>query len=186
MSLHSNEAALPEPYFAGWDPLYTEWLNRADSLLRHGDWKAAFALQYPYFVAQYAPWARVQKPLAGMRLGVVSTAGFYLREGMQPFDAANPEGDTTWRQLPADVTAAELAIAHEHYPHGSAAADWNCVLPLDHLRELQREQTIGDLGPIISTSGYATDLASIAAVTGPAIAAVMRQAECDAVLTVPV
>ena len=50
--------------------------------------------------------------------------------------AEDIEGDWTFRELPADVTADVLDIAHGHYNQASARQDLDSVFPLQRLREL--------------------------------------------------
>lgn len=168
--------------FAGWRAEYNGWIAAARPLLEAGQWGDGYAM-YPWAEPEGTPFTPLAAPLGAARLGVVSTAGFYIPGLHERFDAENVEGDVTFRVLPSTVVAAELAIAHEHYEHDAALADWNSVLPLDHLRALVAEGRLGGLGPIFSTSGYCSDVGALLDRTVPAIVA---QAQCDAVLLVMV
>lgn len=175
-----------ESELSDWSGRYAAWLERARPLLEQENWKDAFAAGYPFPAPAYTPWAPVAKPLAETRLALISTAGFYLRGEQAPFRAEHIEGDHTFRVLPDDVRREQLAIAHTHYPHAAVEADWNTVLPLDHLREMVREGRLRGLGPIFSISGYCTDAALLCRTTAREIAASVRAAGCDAALLVPV
>lgn len=169
----------------GWESAYQTWLTQARPILE-GAQKGAFA-GYPWVQPDDTPFAgALQKPLGMVRLGIVSTAGFYVRGGQAPFTAESIEGDPTFRILPDDVSPAALAIAHTHYPHDAALADWNSVLPLDHLRALVAAGDLGSLGPIFSISGYCTDAGRLCRESAELIAAQAKAAGCDAVLLVPV
>ena len=59
----------------------------------------------------------------------------------------DPEGDTSYRVIPADVSPADLMITHDYYDHGDADKDINIVFPLTRLKELALEGAIGGTGP---------------------------------------
>lgn len=170
---------------SGWEATYTDWLARALPLVAAGKARLAY-VDYPAAQPGEAPFTPFSKPLAQTRLAVLSTAGFYLTESQAPFTAEDMEGDASYRELPPDVKPTDLSIAHTHYPHEAALADWNAVLPLDHLRAMVARGELGGIGPIFSISGYCTDAALLCRTTGEEIAAKVRAAGCDAMLFVPV
>ncbi|HEY3367859.1 MAG TPA: glycine/sarcosine/betaine reductase selenoprotein B family protein [Symbiobacteriaceae bacterium] len=154
-------------------------------MLEAANWKDGF-VGYPHVQPAEVPFVPFLKPLNQTRLAVVSTAGLYLTHQQAPFTAADVEGDVGLRELPADVKAANLSIAHTHYPHAAAEADWNAVLPLDHLRAMVTAGELGSLGPIFSISGYCTNAAALCRTSAEVIAAAARSDGCDAMLLVPV
>lgn len=170
---------------AGWEAAYQAWLEKARPLLEAGQWQEGLT-PYPRIQCQDVPFAPVTKPLSAMKLGVVSTAGFYLTGAQLPFTAEEVEGDPSFREFPASVLPEVLSIAHTHYPHDAALADWNVVLPLDHLRAMVAAGELGGLGPVYSISGFCTNAARLVRESAEAIADRARQAGCDAVLMVPV
>jgi Glycine/sarcosine/betaine reductase selenoprotein B (GRDB) len=97
----------------------------------------------------------VAKPLHESLVALVSTGGFYGR-GVQPaFDAANIEGDLSYRTFSRTVPPGQLGIAHDHFPHHYAEADINAILPLDHMSDFEREGLIGECeDTIYSITGY--------------------------------
>lgn len=170
---------------SAWQPRYETWLERARPSLEAAQWGDAFR-GYPWVQFEETPFAQLGKPLSQARLGLLSTAGFYLKGQQTPFQAEHSEGDASFRVLPEGVQPERLAIAHTHYPHDAALADWNTVLPLDHLRALVRAGRLGGLGPVFSVSGYCTDAAALAERSAEPIAAEALAAGCDAMLLVPV
>ena len=100
-------------------------------------------------------WTSLFKPVSEMRLALVSSGGVY-REGQAPFDAANRQGDWSFRIIPNDTPTSALRMAHDHYNHKDGAdKDINVVFPLDRLRELEAGGTIGSLSPVhISLMGF--------------------------------
>jgi D-proline reductase (dithiol) PrdB len=169
----------------GWEGAYQTWLQSARPLLEAALWKEAFA-GYPWVQPAETPFVPVSKPLSEMKLGVVSTAGFYLTGAQPPFTAWDVEGDPTFRELPTEISPGALSIAHTHYPHDAALADWNAVLPLDHMRAMVSAGELGSLGPVFSISGYCTNAVRLLRESAENIAVRAREEGCDAMLLVPV
>lgn len=166
---------------------YADWYARVRHLLVAGDFKSSFADGYPYAAADDTPWARLGRPLREVTVGLVSTAGLYIQGEQEPFDAENPEGDTSFRAFPAGTPRDRLAIAHTHYDHAAAEQDLNAILPVERLRSLAEAGLIGGVGPTVySISGYATRWHEIEAETAPAIAEGLARDGVDAALLVPV
>ena len=116
----------------------------------------------------------------------ITTAGAYLADAQQPFDAPNPLGDYTIRQFPVDTPFEALAYAHEHYNHTDVNADPQVLLPLRHLEQMVAEGKIGELAPsVISFSGYHPDIVRVVNKLTPAILDVAKAEKPDAVLLVP-
>lgn len=92
------------------------------------------------------PWVPVEKPLQESRVCLVTTGGIHLKTDA-PFDMVDPEGDPTYRVIPAAATPAELTITHDYYDHRDADRDCNIVFPLERLRELAERGYLGALHP---------------------------------------
>mgnify|MGYP000910470956 FL=1 len=92
------------------------------------------------------PFARLRKPLAAARGALITTAGVHLRT-QPPFDMANPDGDASYRVIPAAADAAALTITHNYYDHSDADRDLNVVFPLEHFRDLAARRVIGAVAP---------------------------------------
>lgn len=170
----------------GFRAAYDTWWEGARPLLEEHQYAQAFR-DYPWPAFAETPWTPVTKPLHASRVAVVTTAGLYRRGVDRPFNGATPDGDTSYRALPADVDAKRLAIAHQHFNHGLAEADLNTVFPLERLQELTREGLVGALASThYSTMGYALRAADLAEETAPAIALRMAGEGVDVALIVPV
>jgi D-proline reductase (dithiol) PrdB len=177
---------MPEDILDGFPARYAGWLDANRALLDRKEWGAAFK-SYPYLRPQsapFVPWPDI--PLARARLGLVSSAGFYLRDSQDPFTAEDIEGDSSFRRLPDDVTAAQVAIAHTHYPHEAALRDWGSVIPLDALRAKVAAGELGAVGPVLSLSGYSPRLDALDARTARPLAQALKEARVDGALLVPV
>jgi hypothetical protein len=177
---------MPEGILDGFSARYAAWLDANRAVLDRKEWGPAFKT-YPYLrpqTAPFAPWSGV--PLAQARLGLVSSAGFYFRGAQEPFTAEDVEGDTSFRRLPEDVTAAQVGIAHTHYPHDAALLDWGSVIPLDALRSKVAAGELGAVGPILSLSGYSPRLDELDVRTARPLAQALKEARVDGALLVPV
>lgn len=123
--------------------------------------------------------------LKSSRLMVVSSAGGYLPDSQQPFDAGNPLGDYTVRVFAPDTPFEKLAYAHEHYDHTAVNADPQVLLPLGHLQAMVTQGEIGALTSVVSFMGYQPDVARLLEETIPAILKIAREEAADAALLVP-
>lgn len=171
---------------AGFRAAYGPWLDRQRPLLEEKRWKEAF-VGYPFVQNQASPFTPLAKPLSQCRVGLISTAGLYVREEQEPFDAMNIEGDPSFRAVPVNAARDRLAIAHDHFNHSAAIADLNSVFPLDRLNELAGESLLGGLAPLAaSISGYCTRADRIAEETAPAVVEFFRRQQVDTVLHIPV
>lgn len=165
---------------------YGPWFDEVKPMLEAADWKGAFAT-FPFPRPTTTPWTPFTKPLSECRVALLSTAGVYLKESQERFDAENIEGDWTFREVPTSITPQDWEIAHTHYDHTSAEADLNAVVPLERLRELERDGVIGELlSPFFSVSGYCTRPDKIAEGAGPQIAERVRSLGADLLLNVAV
>lgn len=165
---------------------YAEWLARARPLLQERRWKEAFT-GYPYARYDDAPWATPRRPLSACVVAPITSGGLYLPASQSPFDEPNPEGDVTYRVLPTTLSQRDIAVAHGHYDPTSALNDFNCVYPVDRLRELADAGVIGGVAHEgYSFMGYATNAAAFQHTTAQAIAERVVASGADAALLVPV
>lgn len=124
--------------------------------------------------------------LARSRLLLISSAGGYLRDEQEPFDAANDLGDYSIRLFPVDTPFARIAYAHDHYEHTAVNQDPQVLLPLQHLQDMAAEGKIGALtGSIISYHGYQPDVSRILNETIPAILQAAQDQQADGALLIP-
>ncbi len=133
------------------------------------------------------PWTPFTKGLGDATIALVTTAGVHLRD-QPPFDMNDPDGDASFRVIPADAPREALTITHDYYDHRDADRDINIVFPIDRLFELKKEGLIGGVakehygfmghidGPHIET---------LMKKTAPEAAERIREAGVDAVLLTP-
>ena len=125
------------------------------------------------------------KPVHQCTVALVTTAGVHLKDD-RPFELTNRLGDHTFRAIPHGTPFAQLALSHIGYNTKKISQDINCVFPLERLRELVQERTIGVVAPRhFSFMGYIPITEPLLKDTGPTVAAQLRQDEVDLVLLVP-
>ena len=171
MGIIENFEQWQTDYFEEWLPHYEKtgelvWLN------------------YPRAHNRTAP-AGPGIDLAQSRLLLISSAGGYLRDEQEPFDAANELGDYSIRTFPVNSPFERIAFAHEHYDHTAVNADPQVLLPLKHLQDMVTEGKIGALTAVISYSGYQPDVGRILNETIPAILEATQVEKAEGALLVP-
>ena len=136
-------------------------------------------------------WIPLSKPLAQCRVALISSAGIVLRDS-EPFDQQgerdNPWwGDPSWRELPCEVTEADVQVCHLHIDAGPILEDLDVALPVRRLRELVDGGVVGESSRRhFSIMGYILDETDLVASTGPELAEELREDEVDLVLLIPV
>jgi D-proline reductase (dithiol) PrdB len=134
------------------------------------------------------PWAPLRRPLPEAKVAVVSTAGLVL-PGQERFDNDVRGGDWSYREVPADADPASFIDAHRSasYDHGGVHADANLAFPLDRIRELAGEGTIGAVSHRhFSFMGSITAPSRLVQESAPRVADALEQDGVDAVLLVPI
>ncbi len=87
------------------------------------------------------PWVS-GPPLSQRRVAIVSSAGLVVR-GENPFRGRDPD----YRAIPSGTRPDELLTSHisVNFDRTGLQADWNVAFPLDRLKELAAEGTIGSV-----------------------------------------
>jgi D-proline reductase (dithiol) PrdB len=85
------------------------------------------------------------RPLGERRVAIISTAGLHKR-GDRPFRP----GDGSYRVIPADTAANELVMSHisVNFDRTGFQQDMNVVFPIDRLRELVAEGSVGAMASV--------------------------------------
>jgi D-proline reductase (dithiol) PrdB len=134
------------------------------------------------------PWAQLSKPAAESRVALLSSGGFVM-PGQKPFDEAFRGGDYTFRTIPSSTDARALINTHrsESFDPSGIADDPNVAIPIDRMRELERDRVIGELSPrVISFMGSITAPARLVRESAPAISAILHEDRVDAAILVPI
>jgi D-proline reductase (dithiol) PrdB len=133
------------------------------------------------------PWSVPRKPLRKAVLAMVTTGGVHLRH-QPPFDMSDPNGDPSFREIPADTPAELLTITHDYYDHRDADLDPELVMPIGSLRELVARGALGALHPLVyGLMGHidGPHLDTLRQRTAPEIARRLAAAGVDYALLVP-
>ena len=85
------------------------------------------------------------KKLGERRVAIISTAGLHKR-GDRPFRP----GDGSYRVIPADTKASELVMSHisVNFDRTGFQQDLNTAFPIDRLRELAADGTVGSMASV--------------------------------------
>ena len=134
----------------------------------------------PVFETQ--PWI-TGPPLSQRRVAIISTAGLHRRDD-RPFSF---EPGDHYRIIPGDISANDLIMSHvsTNFDRSGFQQDWNIVFPLDRLRELVDDGTVGSLADFHYSFMGAMDPPDIEA-SARKIAGLLKKDEIDAVLLIPV
>jgi D-proline reductase (dithiol) PrdB len=146
-----------------------------------------FMATYRYRSVDPIPFARPRRPLREARVALVSTGGVFA-PGQPPFDVERKGGDVTFRVIPRDADVATLGIAHKSdaFDQTGFRADRNLGFPLERLREMEGEGTIGSLAPrALSFMGSISAPGRLVKETAPEAALLLAADGVDAVLLVP-
>ena len=131
----------------------------------------------------FATRPRVTGPaLSRCRVAIVSSAGLVVL-GENPFRGRDPD----YRVIPADTRPEELLISHIsiNFDRTGFQEDWNVVFPLDRLRELAAEGTIGSVGQTHYSFMGATDPVQMES-HARELAGRLKSDQVDAVILPPV
>ncbi len=88
-----------------------------------------------------SPWTPFKGSLAEARVALLTTGGIYVGSMQEPF----VENDPSFRRIPSSTPESDLAIFHRHYDNSHALKDINVVYPIDRLRDMEAEGTIGSV-----------------------------------------
>jgi len=124
--------------------------------------------------------------LAESRLVLITSAGSYLADTQEPFNAVDPLGDYTIRTYPTSTSFEALNYAHDHYNHVAVEKDPQVLIPLRHLEDMVAEGVIGEMAPtVISFHGYTPNSARFVDETIPVILEEVEKQQADAALLIP-
>ena len=146
-----------------------------------------WARSYQAVTAEEIPWTPLRRPLPECRLALVTTGGVHLRTD-KPFDMTDPEGDPSFRRIPAQAPPEALQITHGYYDHTDADQDRNLVLPMDVLQDLVEAGELKDTTPeFFSFMGHieGPHLTTLIQKTALEAAREIKRQQADVALLVP-
>jgi D-proline reductase (dithiol) PrdB len=128
-------------------------------------------------------WVPLNKEIAELRIGLITTAGLHFRD-----DPAFEFADSTFRPISASEDANNLVMSHSsvNFDKAGFAEDVNLVFPIDRFRELETQGKIGSLAQVhYSFMGAGLDPDAYEA-TASQVAGLLKQDKVDAVFLTPV
>jgi D-proline reductase (dithiol) PrdB len=172
-----DPGAETDKYYTGVgdEDIFRRWLEAAGQAHR----------RFRFTRNQTINWHPLQRPLAESRVALVTTAGVH-RKDQPAFDLHDHHGDLTYREIPSDLTPADLMITHSHYNHADADRDINCLLPIERIRELAASGVIGSVAPMhYGLMGFIPDGRPLIESVGPRLGGVLCAQGVDVVLLSP-
>jgi D-proline reductase (dithiol) PrdB len=139
-------------------------------------------LSLPCATFETTPWVDGPK-LKEMRLAIVTTAGLHMRTD-RPFQL---DPNDFYRVIPGDVQASDLVMSHlaASFDRSAFQRDCNVVFPIDRLREMVNDGSMGSLADFhysVSSAHRAEDFKAPAT----EIAGYLKKDKVNAVLLLPV
>jgi D-proline reductase (dithiol) PrdB len=134
-----------------------------------------------------SPWTPLAKTTSQCRLSLVTTGGVHLMS-QHPFDMMDPDGDPTFREIPAGTSPKDLGITHAYYDHTGADRDINVVFPIERVLELKNSGEIGDVNHRhFSFMGHITKphISTLLNDTAPRVASALKADGVDIVILTP-
>jgi D-proline reductase (dithiol) PrdB len=154
-----------------------------------------FALKYRLFLNTYqwrridpVPWTPLKKPVKNCKVALVSSAGLVTPD-QEPFEDTIRGGDTSFREIPANVDVNTLIDTHRSrvFDHSGLRRDPNLAFPLQRLRELLKSGGIGSLNSRhLSWMGSITAPGRLIKQTAPEAARRLFADRVDIAILIPV
>jgi D-proline reductase (dithiol) PrdB len=140
---------------------------------------------YPFVENACAPFTPLRRSLSMLNLALISSAGAYI-DGTDPFDTTAPDGDFTFREIPADIDPSDLVFSARGYDPASVQQDVNVQVPLARLLEFESNRVIGQLNSAFwSFCGFIPDASRLVEVTAPKLIDRLKHYEVQAALLIP-
>ena len=106
-----------------------------------------------------APFSSMSKPVSEAKIGLLTTSGHFIEgDDPKPFGVEHMSQEEAQSRIseflkcepvlstiPVDVGREKLRVRHGGYDIRAAKADPNTVLPIDRMRELEKEGVIGQV-----------------------------------------
>ncbi len=100
---------------------------------------------YQWTVNDSAPLTRPAKPLSQSTVSMLTSGGI-SHCTMPGFDPM-ARNDHRLDEVDQSVTTSDFEINDSYYNHDDADRDLNCVFPIDRLKEMAADGTIGNIAP---------------------------------------
>ena len=147
-----------------------------------------------------APFTALSKPLSESRIGLLTTSGHFVEgDDPEPFGVKEMnleeaqarisdflKADPVLSIIPTDISREKLRVRHGGYDIRAALDDYNVVLPIDRIGELQQDGLIGQtLGNAFSFVGACAQRSLVNDIA-PQWAEMLKAQGVDGMILVPV
>ncbi len=148
--------------------------------MSEGERKHFVEVELPVFETR--PWVK-GPALNRRRVALVSTAGLHRRND-RPFQF---RVEDFYRVIPGDIEADELIMSHvsTNFDRSGFQQDLNVIFPIDRLREMAEDGTIGSLADFHYSFMGAHEPAAMEP-QARTVAGLLKKDKVDAVLLIPV
>lgn len=149
---------------------------------RMNEKERAYLLGVPCPTYDTKPWVE-GPPLSERRVAIVSTGGLHKRDD-RPF-TFDPRD--IYRIIPGDIEAKDLVTTHvsTNFDHSGFQQDINVMFPIERLKELAADGTIGSVADYHYSFMGAMDPAQMEP-SARELAPVLKKDNVDAILLLPV
>ena len=162
-----------------WRERYAAWKSKS----RTGSLESLDG--YPFVENARAPFTPLRRSLSMLNLALISSAGAYI-DGTDPFDTSAPDGDCTFREIPAEIDPSDLVFSARGYDPVYVQQDVNVQVPLARLLEFESNRVIGQLNSAFwSFCGFIPDAAQLVEVMAPRLVERLKHYEVHAALLIP-
>jgi hypothetical protein len=157
---------------------------------RYSDWRPTAGENdlnesYPFVKNRRAPFRPARRALPMLNLALISSAGAYIK-GTDSFDPSVPDGDISFREIPAEIESDEIAFTTRGYDGTAVQQDMNAQLPLSRLFEFESNGIIGQLNAVFwSFSGFIPNAARLVDEMLPNLVDRLMRYEVQAALLIP-
>jgi len=147
-----------------------------------------------------APFTSMSKPVSEAKIGLLTTSGHFIAgDDPQPFgveDMSQTEAlsrisdflkaEPVLSVIPVDIAREKLRVRHGGYDIRAAQSDYNTVLPIDRMIELEKEGEIGRVLDNAYSFVGATAQKQLINESGPQWAEMFKAKGVDGMILVPV
>lgn len=141
--------------------------------------------EYQWTVNESAPLVAMTKPLSECRVSMLTSGGVsHCR--LEAWDAY-ARNDFRLDAVDSSSTGSDFGVSDSYYDTADATEDVNCVFPIDRLRELDDDATIGSVASRLWSGfmGRIYKRTEVREVQAPALARELHDDKVDLFLLVP-
>jgi D-proline reductase (dithiol) PrdB len=103
-----------------------------------------YAAEYTYQQTEPTPWTPLHRRLKDCKAVIVTTAGLRLKT-QHEYDLDRGRGSSDVREISINAQRADLAFDFTNYDPREAEKDLNVIVPIDRMKELVDEGSLGGL-----------------------------------------